>query len=237
MDLFYLPSLQFDDDAAFLSEEESVHIVRVLRQKVGDQLWLTNGKGGRFLAEITVAHPKHTEVMILEKTMIPKKEASQLHLLVSPTKNIARFEWFLEKSCEIGADMITPLLTEHTEHRKLNMDRLQRVLVAAMKQSQTMWIPQLNPITDLSRVIQQEDSESRFVCWCGKETQGELFDLCPSKGKIAVLIGPEGDFSDEEIQQLQDAHFIPVSMGDKRLRTETAGIVACTTVNLKMERK
>lgn len=237
MDLFFSPTLQFDDDTASLPEDESTHLVRVMRQKVGDRILLTNGNGGRFVAEITNAHPKHTEVMILEKTLVPKNEQVQLHLMVSPTKNIARFEWFLEKACEIGVDAITPLLTEHTEHRKLNQERLQRVLVAAIKQSQTMWMPQLHPLTELSAVIKNETSEKRFVGWCGKETAGELFDLCPSSGTIAVLIGPEGDFSETEIQQLQANNFIPVSMGNKRLRTETAGIVACTTVHLKTENK
>ncbi|MDD4847407.1 MAG: 16S rRNA (uracil(1498)-N(3))-methyltransferase [Bacteroidales bacterium] len=233
MDLFYVPWLQWEDETATLSEEESTHIVRVLRQKVGDMILLTNGKGGRFVAEITIDHPKHTEVMIADRIKIPKDEYFHLHLLMAPTKNIARFEWFLEKACEIGVDEITPLLTEHTEHRKLNSDRLQRVLVAAMKQSQTMWMPQLNPLTDIASVIECEKAEHRFVGWCGDETQGELFDLCPMGGNIAVLIGPEGDFSEQEIYQLKKSDFIPVSMGQKRLRTETAGVVACTTINIK----
>lgn len=234
MDLFYIPNLNDTDTTALFSEEESIHSTRVLRQKVGDKVWITNGKGWSFLAEITFAHPKKTEVTILEKTFFPKNENSHLHLLVSPTKNIARFEWFLEKSCEIGVDEITPLLTEHTEHRKLNFDRLQRVLIAAMKQSQTMWMPKLNPLTDLQFIIYNEKSEHRFVGFCGANTQGELFHLCPKNGSVAVLIGPEGDFSEAEIHQLENNQFIPVSMGSKRLRTETAGIVACLTVNLKM---
>lgn len=231
MDLYYIPNFNYDDTTAIFTEDESVHISRVMRYKVGDKVRFTNGNGGCFLAEITQSHPKHTEVLILEKEFFSKNDKFNLHLCVSPTKNIARFEWFLEKVCEIGVDQITPLLTEHTEHRKLNLDRLQRVLIAAMKQSQSMWKPQLNPLTNLQTVINNQ-TEHRFVGWCGEDTKGELIDICPKGGNIEVLIGPEGDFSDSEIQLLIDNNYIPISMGNKRLRTETAGVVACVTVNL-----
>lgn len=233
MDLYYIPNFNNEDKTAVFSEEESAHISRVMRQKTGNKVRFTNGQGWSFLAEITVSHPKHTEVLILEKEFFPKNEKFSLHLLVAPTKNISRFEWFLEKACEIGVDTITPLLTERTEHKKLNFDRLQRVLIAAMKQSQTMWLPQLNPLTKIQTIINTSNTKHRFVGWCDDITKGELMDLCPKNENIEILIGPEGDFSNEEIQILTESNYIPISMGTKRLRTETAALVACLTVNLK----
>ena len=233
MHLFYLPDLQSDDTTAHFPEEESVHAVRVLRLNVGDEVLMTNGKGWMFTAAIAVSHHKHTEAQIVAKRHLPRNAGFHLHLAVAPTKNIARFEWFLEKACEIGVDEITPLLCEHSERQKLNMERLNRVLIAAMKQSQTAVLPLLHPPCDIQTLALQCETQQKFVGWCNDHTAGALFDRIQPGNSVTVLIGPEGDFSDKEINMLKVNGFQPVSMGRQRLRTETAAIVACCTVNIK----
>ena len=233
MHLFYLPDLQCDDTTAQFTEEESAHAVRVLRLNVGDEVLLTNGKRWMFTAAIAVAHPKHTEVQLVSKRYAPRDAGFHLHLAVAPTKNIARFEWFLEKACEIGVDEITPLLCEHSERQKLNMERLNRVLIAAMKQSQAAVLPLLHPPCDVQTLALQCKTQQKFVGWCNDHTAGALFDMVQPENSVTVLIGPEGDFSDREIDLLKTNGFQPVSMGRQRLRTETAAIVACCTLNIK----
>jgi len=233
MHLFYLPDLQCDDTTAHFTEEESGHGVRVLRLKVGDEVLITNGKGWMFTAVISEAHHKHTQAQVVTKQHLPRNAGFHLHLAVAPTKNIARFEWFLEKACEIGVDEITPLICEHSERQKLNMERLSRVLIAAMKQSQTAVLPVLNPPCDLQKIALQCTTQQKFVGWCDGHTAGELFDLATAGNSVTVLIGPEGDFSEKEINLLVNNGFKAVSMGRQRLRTETAGIVACCILNTK----
>lgn len=233
MHLFYLPDLQYNDTTAFFTEEESIHGVRVLRLKTGDEVLITNGKGWMFTAVISEAHPKHTQAQIISKQWLSRTDRFHLHLSVAPTKNIARFEWFLEKVCEIGVDEITPLICEHSERQKLNMERLNRVLIAAMKQSQTAVLPTLHLPCDLSKFARQCDSQQKFVGWCEAHTTDKLFDMVTPGKSVSVLIGPEGDFSDNEIKILKNNGFQPVSMGRQRLRTETAGMVACCILNIK----
>lgn len=233
MNLFYIPDLQPDDITAFFPEEESIHSARVLRLKEGTRVMITNGNGWMFEATISVSHPKRTEAIVESRNYCPRNKTFQLHLAVAPTKNMNRYEWFLEKACEIGVDEITPLVTFHSERQKLNLQRMERVLIAAMKQSQTATLPRLNPVCEIAPFAKQYDASQKFVAWCGEKTQGELFDLSDKGCSIIVMIGPEGDFSEEEITMLESESYIPVSMGTSRLRTETAGVVACHTINLK----
>jgi 16S rRNA (uracil1498-N3)-methyltransferase len=233
MHLFYLPDLRCDDTTAFFSEEESAHCARVLRLNAGDEVLITNGKGWMFTAVISESHPKHTEAHIISRQHTPRNAQFHLHLAVAPTKNIARYEWFLEKACEIGVDEITPLLCEHSERQKLNMERLNRVLIAAMKQSQTAVLPLLHPPCDIEKFAKQCESQQKFVGWCDNDTVGNLFELVKTGNSVTVLIGPEGDFSEKEIEMLKINGFQPVSMGSRRLRTETAAIVACCMLNIK----
>jgi len=233
MHLFYLPDLQYNDTTAHFTEEESAHGVRVLRLNVGDEVLITNGKGWMFTATVSVAHPKHTQAQIISTHHPHRNDEFHLHLAVAPTKNIARFEWFLEKACEIGVDEITPLICEHSERQKLNMERLNRVLIAAMKQSQTAILPILHPPCDLKKMAFQCKTQQKFVGWCNDNTAGTLFDLTETGKSITVLIGPEGDFSDKEIGMLKTDGFQTVSLGQRRLRTETAAIVACCILNVK----
>jgi 16S rRNA (uracil1498-N3)-methyltransferase len=233
MNLYYLPDLQYDDIEACFTEEESAHCVRVLRQKKGEIVLITNGKGGMFQAVITVSDAKRTKAEIQSRQFLPRDSKTHLHLAVAPTKNIARYEWFLEKSCEIGIDAITPLLCLHSERQKLNIERLERVLIAAMKQSQTAVLPVLNQPCTLKNFVNQYTAEQKLICWCGEQTTKQLFDSTEKNKTSIVLIGPEGDFDLEEIFIAQKNGYIPVSLGTQRLRTETAAVVACCTMNLK----
>ncbi|MDR0364038.1 MAG: 16S rRNA (uracil(1498)-N(3))-methyltransferase [Bacteroidales bacterium] len=233
MNLFYLPNLQPEDQTAFLTEEESVHAIRVLRLKQGDMILITNGKSWFFEAVIDVDHPKRAEARITTKKYMPRSSGYHIHMAAAPTKNIGRYEWFLEKACEIGVDEITPLITFHSERQKLNLERLERVLIAAMKQSQTATLPKLNPPCEIKSFVLQNNGDQKFAGWRGEKSKGELFDLLQENNSIIMLIGPEGDFSDEEILLLEENGYILVSMGQQRLRTETAAIVACHTINLK----
>jgi 16S rRNA (uracil1498-N3)-methyltransferase len=233
MHLFYLPDLQCDSTTARFSEEESVHCARVLRLTAGDEVLITNGKGWMFTAVVSESHPKHTEAQIISKRLMPRDTGFHLHLAVAPTKNIARFEWFLEKACEIGVDEITPLICEHSERQKLNMERLNRVLIAAMKQSQTAVLPLLHPPCAIEKFAPQCGSQQKFVGWCDEQVTKNLFDVATAGESVTMLIGPEGDFSVPEIEMLKTNGFQPVSLGRQRLRTETAAIVACCILNVK----
>jgi len=233
MHLFYLPDLQCDDTIAYFTEEESAHCARVLRLNAGDEVLIANGKGWIFTAVVLMAHHKHTQAQIVSKQYAPRDVGFHLHLAVAPTKNIARFEWFLEKACEIGVDEITPLICEHSERQKLNMERLNRVLIAAMKQSQTAVLPILHQPCDIQKFAPQCTTQQKFVGWCGSNTTDLLFDVATAGNSVTILIGPEGDFSDNEIEMLKINGFQPISMGHQRLRTETAAIVACCTLNIK----
>jgi 16S rRNA (uracil1498-N3)-methyltransferase len=233
MHLFYLPDLQCDDTTAHFTEEESAHGVRVLRLKADDEVLITNGEGWMFTAVVSRVHPRHTQARVMSRRYSPREVRFHLHLAVAPTKNIARFEWFLEKACEIGVDEITPLICEHSERQKLNMERLNRVLIAAMKQSQTTVLPLLHLPCDLKKLALQCETQQKFVGWCNDHTAGTLSDIAIAGNSVTVLIGPEGDFSVKEIDTLKINGFQTVSLGRQRLRTETAAIVACTILNVK----
>ncbi len=229
MNLFYTPDIESDIYA--LNEAESKHCTRVLRLGQGDHIHLTDGKGSMFEAEIIIAQPKKCIVKILNKELSPRRDF-QLHLAVAPTKNIDRFEWFLEKATEIGIDEITPLLCTHSERRNLRIDRLEKVILSAIKQSLKSWFPRLNELKDFKELVKTDFDGQKFIAHLEKDNPLMLKDAC-QKGKSAlILIGPEGDFSEEEISLALSHGFSIVSLGPERLRTETAAIVACHTINL-----
>ena len=209
-----------------LPEEEAHHAVHVLRLSAGSIIGLLDGKGSYAEAELVEVTKKKCTVRILRKETDSPERNARIHLAVAPTKQMERFEWFLEKATEIGVDRITPLLTHRTERDKLRRDRIEKVLVGAMKQSQRRWLPQLDELTklkdlDASNVLQ------KFFGWC----EGEHVDLTsvydPMKDALMV-IGPEGDLTPEEAEMLMAQGFQAVSLGKARLRTETAAIAACT---------
>ena len=227
---------------------ESKHCVRVLRLKKGATIALVDGKGRLCMAEITVANPKRCVVAIKATQSEYKKRDYYLHIAIAPTKNIARFEWFLEKATEIGIDEITPLLCHRSERRTIKPERLNKILIAAMKQSLKAYLPRLNPMQKLVNFVQatssngyhEENKAQRFIAFCEEEhinsplikgARGILKSKYKKGSDVIILIGPEGDFTREEIKKALENDFQPVRLGESRLRTETAGIVACHTIH------
>ncbi len=232
MQLFYHSDINEHTTSFFFDKEESQHIAKVLRKKVGDLLYVTNGKGWFFETKITFASPKQCEVSILKyEYRMPRPY--HLHLVVAPTKMNERYEWFLEKAVEIGVDEITPIICHHSERTTLKMERFEKIILSAMKQSLQCFLPKLNaPIASNDFFKQAKtDDLAKFIAHCHEGTKYTFSErLNPFPEKIMVLIGPEGDFSSEEIKTALQQRFLPISLGNNRLRTETAGIVACDFV-------
>nr|WP_293300102.1 16S rRNA (uracil(1498)-N(3))-methyltransferase [Allomuricauda sp.] len=229
MQLFYNPLLDNSVTQFTFPPEESKHIAKVLRKKEGDIVHITNGKGYRYEAEILVSDPKRCRATIVSKhKTIPKRYA--LHMVVAPTKMNDRYEWFLEKATEIGVDGITPIICDHSERKVVKQERMERVLQSAMKQSLQTVLPKLNPAISFKDFLEQEQTGLKFIAHCDDGEKMELKRKVISDMDITILIGPEGDFSKEEIDLARKKGFIPISLGNTRLRTETAAIVACTTV-------
>ena len=230
MHLFYTPDLQ--DDTYRLSEEESKHCVRVLRLTEGETLFLVDGKGLFCEAVIISAHPKACILQVVDKKHNYGKRDYQLTIAVSPTKNIDRYEWFLEKATEIGIDGIIPLISRYSERKEIKPERLEKVMVSAIKQSIKAYLPVLYPIQTFKETIKRPFTGLKFIAHCNEGEKVLLRDAVVKGQDIFILIGPEGDFSNEEVELAIKEGFIPISLGDSRLRTETAALVACHTVNL-----
>jgi len=230
MHLFYTPDLT--GDTYRLSEEESKHCVRVLRLVEGDTLNLVNGKGLFCEAVITSAHPKACELKIVSTISGYGKQPFRLTMAVAPTKNIDRYEWFLEKATEIGIDAVIPMISRYSERKEIKPDRLEKVMVSAVKQSIKAYLPQLQQIQNFKAVVKAPFSGQRFIAHCYEGEKVLLRDAVIKGDDVLILIGPEGDFSTEEVESAIMEGFIPVSLGEARLRTETAALVACHTVNL-----
>ncbi|MCX6238548.1 MAG: 16S rRNA (uracil(1498)-N(3))-methyltransferase [Bacteroidia bacterium] len=230
MHLFYTPDLQ--DDTYRLSEEESKHCVRVLRLTEGETLFLVDGKGLFCEAVIISAHPKACILKVVDRKYNYGKRDYELTVGVSPTKNIDRYEWFLEKATEIGIDGIIPLISRYSERKEIKPERLEKVMISAIKQSIKAYLPVLNPIQTFKETIKKPFSGLRFIAHCNEGGKVLLRNAVVKGKNVLILIGPEGDFSTEEVELAVKEGFIPVSLGDSRLRTETAALVACHTVNL-----
>ncbi|MFP4041709.1 MAG: 16S rRNA (uracil(1498)-N(3))-methyltransferase [Bacteroidales bacterium] len=230
MQLFYAPDI--DERIHILDEEESKHLIRVLRMTQGDVVFLTDGKGNFYEAQISKPDPKRCEVSIVKKSEEHERRDYYLHIGIAPTKNVKRFEWFLEKATEIGVDEITPIICEHSERKHLRQDRLINVLIAAMKQSVKAYLPALNEPVKIEDFFQQSMDGFNGIAVCDNQRKPHLKNLCAGHRNITILIGPEGDFSYEEIQTAISEGYKAVSLGSSRLRTETAGVVACSIVNM-----
>ena len=225
MRLFYNKDLLEDDSRLIIEREESRHMVRVLRKKVGDTIYVTNGKGILFTTKIDVINKNNTELKIINSK---KESKSKFHIniAVAPTKNNDRIEWFIEKSTEIGIDAISTVLCEKSERKKIKMDRLEKITISAMKQSLQLHKPIIQELVSFEEFIKNCKSEDKFIAHC-KESKKLFLNNCRLETKtITVLIGPEGGFSENEIVLAEKYGFISVSLGNNRLRTETAAIAA-----------
>lgn len=234
MQLFYNPSISETEKSFVFDKEESKHIIKVLRKKESDILYVTNGLGYLFKTEIALASDSKCTVNILS---FEKQESSRfhIHLAVAPTKMNERYEWFLEKATEIGIHEITPIICEHSERKVIKIDRFQKIIESAMKQSLHYFIPKLNEPITYKEFLKKDYSGQKFIAHCEETDKKSFKKELKTKEDVLILIGPEGDFSVKEIQMALDNKYIPVSLGETRLRTETAAIVACHSVVLLNE--
>ncbi len=262
MHLFYTPLLNPGMEAFLLDEAESKHAVRVLRLGVGDRVQLVDGRGGFYDAEIGDANPKRVVLRILSVQEQYRQRNHRLHIAIAPTKNMERLEWFLEKATEIGIDEITPLICDRSERREVKIERLEKVVVAAMKQSQKAYLPRINEAVRFSAFIKgmpvgavnvagaanaaiavpsqsetaqltaQASTVKRFIAHCDAGEKAFLSASVEPGDSVVILIGPEGDFSPGEISEALDTGFTAISLGESRLRTETAALAACMEVEL-----
>jgi len=246
MNLFYSPDTR--GDTLELDPQESRHMVRVLRMKAGEKVQLVDGKGGMYEAVIEDAHPARCKLKILTRLSGPDPLPYVLHIAISPTKSADRLEWFLEKATEIGITEITPLICHRTEKTRLNTARLEKILIAAMKQSLRAFKPVLHAPVTLIEFIGSDHQGTLGIAHCispDREDAGtpdrtpdrtpeqvHITRLAPDRS-YTLLVGPEGDFTREEVRAALDAGYTPFHLGDARLRTETAGVYICAAINLR----
>lgn len=230
--MFYADDINESMTCFTLSEDESKHCVRVLRMKVGDEVMITNGQGLAFQTRILSDHPKRCELEIFNSITEEKQRDNRLHIAVAPTKNIERIEWFVEKATEIGIDEITMLICDNSERDVVKIDRLNKVAISAMKQSLRFTLPTINPPIRFDDFVNNITEEIRFIAHCEDNMpRQELKDSIIRNNNIVVVIGPEGDFSQTEIEAAIKNRFKPVSLGNARLRTETAALTALIIAN------
>ncbi len=232
MQLFYNQDINVSSEQIIFSKEESRHIVRVLRKDIGDQLSITDGKGKLFTAEVTLALDKKCVATIKNWEEKPKTWNYYLHIAIAPTKLNDRFEWFLEKATEIGIDEISPIFCDHSERRHIKAERMEKVIVSAMKQSLKFNKPIFNEPLKFKDFLEKNEWDLGLIAHCEDSNKNDLGTLLPFDQKIMILIGPEGDFSIDEIKKAIATGIKPITFGESRLRTETAGIVACNSVSL-----
>jgi len=236
MHLFYTPDISQPEYT--LNEEESKHCIRVLRLGVGDKIILLDGKGGWYECEIISDHPKRCGIKILNEQKEVGKRAYHLQLAIAPTKNMDRLEWFAEKATEIGIDGIALLHCQNSERDIVKTERLEKVLISAMKQSMNAYLPQLVEMTDFKKFITTAKTFAgqKFIAHCynaiANTGKPHLKQVYRSSENVLILIGPEGDFSLEEVKFAMENGFNEISLGTSRLRTETAALAACLTVHI-----
>lgn len=229
MQLFYNPNASEDQKNVLFDKEESGHITKVLRKKEGDLLHVTNGLGYLFTLKIINANSNKCVGEIIESIKTEPKNY-KLHLAVAPTKMNERYEWFLEKATEIGVDEITPIICEHSERKIIKTDRFEKVIVSAMKQSLQTFKPILNEPIHLTDFLNQKFEGFKGIAHCEESGKNTIKEVLKPNSTALLLIGPEGDFSTSEIKKALENNFTPISLGNTRLRTETAAIVACHSV-------
>ncbi len=229
MQTYYCPSIE-TGQLVSLDEGESQHISKVMRMKLGDELELCNGSGKRFSAEIVGISKKNVEVVVGQCVEALSENTDGLHIAIAPTKNISRFEWFLEKATEIGVGEITPFVSENSERKHIKSERLEKIIVSAMKQSKHLYKPVLNELCEFESFLKLCQSQQKFIAYCEDLPDVQLIKSIDSDKSICVVIGPEGDFTPDEIFLAERLGFKSVALGNSRLRTETAGIVVAQMV-------
>ena len=232
MQRFYVTDIR--KGQLFLNEEESRHCIQVLRLGNGDTIEAIDGKGGWYQAQITMANKKQCVANILEEKQELGRRAYQVHMAIAPTKNIDRFEFFLEKATEMGVDRITPILCKRSERKNIRLDRLEKKLVSAMKQSLQAYLPQLDPLTPFAKCFEEPaifGDDDLFIAYCGDGEKKHLKHNYSPGSNVILLIGPEGDFTEEEVALTLKNGGRMIHLGTNRLRTETAGLVACQTIH------
>jgi 16S rRNA (uracil1498-N3)-methyltransferase len=229
MQLFYNSTINETTKTFSFDREESKHIIKVLRKKDGDILFVTNGLGFLFKTEIVLASDSKCTVQMVS---FEKAAAApyQLHLAVAPTKMNDRYEWFLEKATEIGIQEITPIICDRSERKVINIERFEKIILSAMKQSNELYLPKLNPAISFKEFMKQKNKGLQLIAHCEETDKKTLKSILQSNTDVTILIGPEGDFSEKEIALALEQNYIPVSLGNTRLRTETAAVVACHSV-------
>lgn len=229
MQIFY--NSDINSSSFFLTKQESKHCIKVLRLKIGDQINIVDGKGGFYTAKIANENPNKCQVEITGKTENYKKAKTELSIAIAPTKNIARTEWFVEKATEIGIFQILPFTSFHSERRNLKAERLEKIAISAMKQSQKAYLPKISELQTFEQIIKTQFEGQKFISYC--KAQNHLKNIIQPKQHTLLLIGPEGGFSDQEIELAKINGFQTISLGENRLRTETAAVVATTIFNLQ----
>ena len=229
MHIFYTPDIL--TNSYQLSEEESKHCIKVLRLRMNDEVNLVDGKGGFYLAKITDDHPKKTILNILDHKKEYGKRNHYLHIAIAPTKNIERFEWFLEKATEMGIDEITPVICERSERKEIKVERSAKIITSATKQSLKAYHPQLNEAVSYQNLLSSASADAKYVAHCEDFEKQRIETAFVRHQKYIILIGPEGDFSKSEIEASLQKGYKSITLGDSRLRTETAALAACFEIN------
>ncbi|WP_194852125.1 16S rRNA (uracil(1498)-N(3))-methyltransferase [Nonlabens antarcticus] len=230
MQLFYFPQATLTTDLLSLEKEDTRHITKVLRKSVGDTVSITNGLGDLFDGTITQLTSNRCDLQLVHIKKIPAPNP-QLHIAIAPTKMNDRMEWFLEKSTELGVSSITPILCANSERRHIKMERFEKIIVSAMKQSLQLHKPMLNPLTGFEDFITSNEAELKLIAHCEETDKIHLSELLKPNLNTCILIGPEGDFNPTEIKNALNNNFRPVHLGHTRLRTETAGMYAVSLFN------
>lgn len=227
---FFAPDIEI---TATLPESDSAHCIRVLRMKEGDTITVIDGKGYIYNCRLLNANPKRATVDILSKTFQPTFWKNNITVAVAPTKHLDRMEWLVEKLTEVGVNKIVPLLCRYSERKEIKTERLQKIAISAMKQSLKTFLPEISPMTPIAEFLRNDNSQQKFVAYCAPQIPRQLLSslYVPNKS-VTILIGPEGDFSQEEINAAIQSGYKPITLGEARLRTETAAFVACDTCHI-----
>lgn len=230
MHVFYIPDI-VAGGIYNLDKEESYHCVRVLRLRDRDEVMITDGKGGLYLAEIVQADIRCCSVLVKNPLEDTQKRSFRVHIALAPTKNISRTEWFIEKATEMGVDRISLFVSEHSERTSVNMERLNKLVISAAKQSVKAMMPQLDPLCSFESVIMQADCDKKFLACCNREDRTSIKKEYVAGESAMVMIGPEGDFSEKEVKAAEEMGFRIISLGQSRLRTETAALYALQNIH------